>query len=94
MFATLLSMIPSLASTGINIYQAISGHAASNDIGKAVALLPLAAGVYSSLQQIGDTLQKAQSEKWAEDDARWTPVFEAADKALAAAEARLEAPGT
>jgi methylthioribose-1-phosphate isomerase len=95
--AALLPLITQLASSGLTLFTQI--HAASQpasdtnttaaNVAKIVQLIPTAVGVFNALQQAGDVLQKAQAEKWTDDDPRWQPVFDAADKALADAEARL-----
>ena len=93
----LLPVITQLASSGLSIFNQI--HAASvpasdtstttANVAKIVQLIPTAVGIYTALQQAGDVLQKAQAEACTDDDPRWQPVFDAADKALADAEARL-----
>lgn len=89
----LIPLIAQLATQGITIYQQIhqatQTPAAASNAATIQALLPVALGVYNALEQAGNVLQQAQAENWAEDDPRWAPVFDAADKALAAAEARL-----
>ena len=85
----LIPLIAQLTTQGIGIYQQMHQATEDSNITKIAALIPIAASVYTALQEAGDVLQIAQAEGWAEDDPRWAPVFEAADKALAAAEARL-----
>lgn len=89
MILELLKLIPGLAATGVTLYEAISQHQVSGDTEKVAALLPIAANVFGSLQQVGNVLAQAQDEKWLDNDERWAPVFEAADVALKAAEDRL-----
>lgn len=90
----LIETLAQLATTGIGLWQQM--HAATDDsnVPKIATLLPLVANVTAAAQQVGDVLQKAQAEGWTDNDARWQPVFDAADKALAAAEGRLPAPGS
>lgn len=90
----LIPLIAQLATQGISIYQQLHGATTDSNVDKIAQLIPLAAGVYAAINNAGNVLQKAQAEGWTDDDPRWAPVFAEADKALAAAESRLDAPGT
>ena len=87
----LIGLIGQLAQSGIQAYANL--HAATTapnpNIATISALIPVVTGIYTALTTAGSTLQQAQSEGWTDDDPRWGPVFAAADKALADAEARL-----
>lgn len=87
----LIAAIAQLASQGISAYAQVQQ---SKTAAQAAAAIKTAGSIYANLQQIGDVLSKAQGEGWADDDPRWQAVFDVADKALAAAEGRLDAPGT
>jgi hypothetical protein len=88
----LLPLLMNLANQGISIYQQMHSASSAGNASKVLALLPIAASVFDALQNVRDVLAKAQAEGWTDDDPRWAPVFDDANKALADAEARLTAP--
>lgn len=86
------ALIPLISQLGMSLVGAYVQHNnahVSGDIEKATALLPTITAITDALSVANSTLLRAQREGWTPDDARWLPVFAAADAAQAAALSRL-----